>query len=64
MASFIEDKKNKDKPMHFVENGPFSSSAPVYDTTYTSIPKEDVDFLLSIYGDEASYQYALRYLLS
>jgi bromodomain-containing protein 7/9 len=60
MSSFSEDKKNKSKPMYYIENGPFSSNAPLYDTTYTSIPKEEVDFLMSIYGDEAAYQYALR----
>ena len=62
MNSFTEDKKNKDKPMYFIENGPYSQNAPLYDTTYTTIPKDEADFLLSIYGDETSYQYALRYL--
>lgn len=60
MSSFIEEKKNKTKPMHFIENGPFSTTAPTYDNTYTTIPKEEAEFLTLVYGDEAAYQYALR----
>jgi hypothetical protein len=59
MSSFIEDKKNKSKPMHFIENGPFSSNAPTQDQTYANIPKEEQEILMSVYGDEVSYQYAL-----
>lgn len=62
MNSFIEDKKNKSKPMYFIENGPFSTHAPQYDTSYTNLTKEDTDLLLLTYGDEISYQYALSFM--
>lgn len=45
--------------MHFIENGPFSSNAPTQDNSYQNLSKEETDILLSTYGDEISYQYAL-----
>jgi bromodomain-containing protein 7/9 len=59
MSSFLEEKKNKTKPMHYVENGPFTSNAPVYDSSYSSLPKDELDILLTTYGDDTAYQYAL-----
>lgn len=63
MASFSEDKKNKAKPMYYIENGPFSSHAPIYDSTYNNLSKEESELLLSTYGDETAYQYAQRYTI-
>ncbi|RNA42835.1 bromodomain-containing 7 isoform X2 [Brachionus plicatilis] len=62
MTTFIEDKKNSSKPMHFVENGPFGSHAPTYDASYSSLSKEETDVLLTTYGDETAYQYALSFM--
>ena len=47
--------------MYFVENGPFSSHAPQADTSYAALTKEEAEILLTLYGDETAYQYALRY---
>lgn len=46
--------------VNFLENGPFSVHAPVTDTSYSNLPKEETDILMATYGDEISYQYALR----
>ena len=46
--------------VHYLENGPFSSHAPVYDVSYSNLPKEELDILMATYGDETAYQYALR----
>jgi hypothetical protein len=59
MASFSEDRKNSNNSMYFLENGPFGTHAPVYDTSLSKLPKEEIDILMSIYGDETAYQYAL-----
>jgi bromodomain-containing protein 7/9 len=48
--------------VYFLENGPFSSHAPQYDSSYTNLPKEETDILLTTYGDETAYQYALSLL--
>ena len=48
--------------MHYIENGPFSSHAPIYDTSYNNMSKEESDVLLLTYGDEVGYQYALRFI--
>ena len=45
--------------VYYLENGPFSSHAPVYDSSYSNLSKEESDILLSSYGDETGYQYAL-----
>lgn len=49
--------------VHFIESGPFSSESPTEDTTFKSIPKEDLNILTLAYGDEFGYQYALRWVL-
>lgn len=59
MSNFTEDKKNKTKPMYYLENGPFSSHAPVNDNSYSNFSKEETDILMNCYGDEIGYQYAL-----
>lgn len=48
--------------MYFVENGPFGSNAPVYDASYSALSKEETDVLLTTYGDETAYQYALSFM--
>lgn len=59
MNNFIDEKKEKTKPMYYIENGPFSSQAPTEDTSFNKIPKEDISILKTSYGDEVGYQYAL-----
>jgi len=38
--------------------GSFSSYAPVYDSSFANLTKEESDLLYSAYGDETGYQYA------
>lgn len=59
LSSFAEEKKNKASPMYYLEYGPFSSHAPIYDSSYSNLSKEESDLLMSTYGDETGYQYAL-----
>lgn len=48
--------------MYFIENGPFGSNAPTYDASYSALSKEESDVLLTTYGDETAYQYALSFM--
>lgn len=48
--------------MYFVENGPFGTNPPVYDASYSSLSREETDILLTTYGDETAYQYALSFM--
>lgn len=45
----------------YLQYGPFSSYAPIYDSTTANLCKEDSDLLLSTYGDETGLQYAKRF---
>ncbi|XP_053402516.1 bromodomain-containing protein 7-like [Mercenaria mercenaria] len=58
IAGFKEDKRNKANQLHYLTYGPFSSHAPMYDTSFSNISKEESDLLLSTYGDESGVQYA------
>ncbi|CAF0871830.1 unnamed protein product [Adineta ricciae] len=44
---------------HYLENGPFSSNASQCDSTFSSMPKEELDLLIHTYGSEFSAQYAV-----
>ena len=46
--------------VNYLNYGPFSSHAPVYDTSFSNTSKEESDLLLSTYGDESGLQYAKR----
>ncbi|XP_067905520.1 bromodomain-containing protein 7 isoform X2 [Heterodontus francisci] len=54
LQGFKEDKRNKVIPVAYLNYGPFSSYAPVYDSTCANISKEDSDLVYSTYGDESS----------
>lgn len=58
IAGFKEDKRNKVTHVNYLDYGPFSSHAPMYDTSFSNISKEESDLLLSTYGDETGVQYA------
>lgn len=47
------------KPLYY---GAFGSYAPTYDSTFANLTKDESDLVLRTYGDEASAQYAERYL--
>ncbi|UJR15550.1 hypothetical protein I4U23_002489 [Adineta vaga] len=53
------EKQNYLTSKHFLENGPFSSNASQCDSTFSSIPKEELDLLIHTYGSEFSAQYAV-----
>ncbi|CAF4753167.1 unnamed protein product, partial [Rotaria socialis] len=55
-----EDVKRNHLPAkEFLENGPFSSNSSQYDSTFSSVPKEEADLLIHTYGSEFSAQYAV-----
>ncbi|XP_072374328.1 bromodomain-containing protein 7 [Scyliorhinus torazame] len=54
LQGFKEDKRNKVIPVTYLNYGPFSSYAPVYDSTCANLSKEDSDLVYSTYGDESS----------
>ncbi|KAI1904278.1 hypothetical protein AGOR_G00004030 [Albula goreensis] len=56
LQGFKEDKRNKVTPVSYMNYGPFSSYAPVYDSSFANISKEDSDLIYSYYGDESSLQ--------
>ncbi|XP_078400427.1 bromodomain-containing protein 7 isoform X2 [Cetorhinus maximus] len=54
LQGFKEDKRNKVIPVTYLNYGPFSSYAPVYDSTCANLSKEDSDLVYSTYSDESS----------
>ena len=60
LSTFREDRRNKATPVMYMNYGPFSSHAPAYDSSFSTVCKEDSDKLLQTYGDEQGVQYAKR----
>uniref|UniRef100_H3A8G4 Bromodomain containing 7 n=1 Tax=Latimeria chalumnae TaxID=7897 RepID=H3A8G4_LATCH len=60
LQGFKEDKRNKVTPVSYVNYGPFSSYAPVYDSTFANVSKEDSDLIFMTYGEESSLQESFR----
>ncbi|XP_062311928.1 LOW QUALITY PROTEIN: bromodomain-containing protein 7-like [Osmerus eperlanus] len=56
LQGFKEDKRNKVTPVSYINYGPFSTYAPIYDSSFANISKEDSDLIYSYYGDESSLQ--------
>ncbi|XP_066569556.1 bromodomain-containing protein 7 isoform X1 [Amia ocellicauda] len=56
LQGFKEDKRNKVTPVSYMNYGPFSSYAPIYDSSFANISKDDSDLIYSFYGDEPSVQ--------
>jgi len=52
-------KRNDLLSKHFLENGPFSSNASQFDSSLSSLPKEELDLLIHTYGSEFAAQYAV-----
>jgi hypothetical protein len=44
---------------YFLENGPFSSNAPQYESAFSSTSKDELELLIHTYGSEFSAQYAV-----
>jgi bromodomain-containing protein 7/9 len=53
------EKRNNLTSKHFLDNGPFSSNASQYDSTFSAVSKEELDLLIHTYGSEFSAQYAV-----
>ncbi|XP_074644692.1 bromodomain-containing protein 7-like [Tubulanus polymorphus] len=58
LPGFKEEKRNQVKPVNYLNYGPFSSYAPIYDSSFASLSKEESDILLSCYGTETCVNYA------
>nr|XP_033798004.1 bromodomain-containing protein 7 isoform X2 [Geotrypetes seraphini] len=56
LQGFKEDKRNKVTPVVYMNYGPFSSYAPVYDSTFANISKDDSDLIYSTYGEDSNPQ--------
>jgi len=50
------EKRNHLLPRYFLDYGQFSSHAPQYDSSFSSITKRDLDLLIHTYGSEFSTQ--------
>lgn len=59
IAGFKEDKRNRANPVNYLNYGPFSSYAPVFDSSAANISKDDSDLLLTTFGDDTGVQYAM-----
>ncbi|UJR31114.1 hypothetical protein I4U23_018622 [Adineta vaga] len=53
------EKRNHLLPRYFLDYGSFSSHAPQYDSSFTSLSKDDLDLLVHTYGSEFSAQHAI-----
>lgn len=53
------EKRNHLLPRYFLDYGPFSSHAPQYDSSFSSISKDELDLLIHTYGSEFSAQNAV-----
>ena len=50
------EKRSHLLPRYFLDYGQFSSHAPQYDSSFTSVTKDDLDLLIHTYGSEFSTQ--------
>ncbi|XP_061525109.1 bromodomain-containing protein 7 isoform X2 [Phycodurus eques] len=56
LQGFREDKRNRITPVSYMNYGPFTSYAPVYDSSFSNVGKDDSDLIYSFYGGESSLQ--------
>ncbi|CAF0802231.1 unnamed protein product [Didymodactylos carnosus] len=56
------EKRNHLSPRYFLDYGPFSSNAPSYDSSFSSITKDELDLLIHTYGSEFSTAYSVSLL--
>jgi bromodomain-containing protein 7 len=55
---FREDRRNAAKVVKSLNYGAFSSFAPIFDSRFANLSKEESDLILRTYGDETGMQYA------
>lgn len=58
LQAFREDRRNIAKIVKPLNYGAFSSFAPVYDSRFSNLSKEETELVLNTYGDETAVQYA------
>lgn len=58
LQGFREDRRNSAKTVKTLDYGAFSSHAPVFDSRFSNLSKEETDLILNTYGDENGSQYA------
>lgn len=53
-SSFVNEieKKNRLLPRYFLDYGSFSSHAPQFDSSFCTLPKDELDLLIHTYGSE------------
>lgn len=58
LQAFREDRRNIAKIVKPLNYGAFSSFAPIYDSRFSNLSKEETELVLNTYGDETAVQYA------
>ncbi|XP_031629666.1 bromodomain-containing protein 7 [Contarinia nasturtii] len=58
IQSFREDRRNNAKIVKPLNYGTYCSFAPIYDSRFSNLSKEEVELVLNTYGDEANSEYA------
>uniref|UniRef100_A0A8R1I8D5 Bromo domain-containing protein n=1 Tax=Caenorhabditis japonica TaxID=281687 RepID=A0A8R1I8D5_CAEJA len=54
MIQMAEHRLYSQAPLNYLNYGPYSSFAPMYDSTWSTMSKEDTDLFLRTYGDRAN----------
>ena len=58
LQGFREDRRNAAKIVKPLNYGAFSSFAPIFDSRFSNLSKEESDMVLNTYGDETGANYA------
>ncbi|CAI2311321.1 unnamed protein product [Caenorhabditis sp. 36 PRJEB53466] len=54
MIQMADHRLYSQAPMNYLNYGPYSSFAPMYDSTWSTMTKEDTDLFLRTYGDKSN----------
>ena len=58
LQGFREDRRNSVKTLKSLDYGAFSSFAPVFDSRFSNLSKDETELILNTYGDESGSHYA------
>lgn len=58
MQGFREDRRNSVKMVKNLNYGAFSSFAPVFDSRFSNLNKDETEMIMNTYGDDVGSQYA------
>lgn len=58
LQGFREDRRNSAKTVKTLDYGAFSSYAPIFDSRFSNLTKEETDLILNTYGDENGGHYS------